>query len=276
MSFRSSSTSRQPTGYLPPSSPPATHSSRRRGRLAGRSWIPIPPWRSSPGTTDATWFDALQRLPTLPALGPGPAPSPLRRRVGVDPGGASSGRDLHPPRKGLLFQRPYSGRAGGDPELKGAGIIDAHAHVFRPAAISPRGVDRVGASRRDASVGDLLERMAGSGVDAAVLVPPGRLRRLRRHSARRIPQDFRRHRRRSNLPSCRPGAPAACRACTPGGPLRLPRPAYPVARRARAAGDRLPGPAGSALPRRAVLLLWTYLPPTSCRCCPRSSASFPN
>ena len=24
-----------------------------------------------PGTTDATWFDALQRLPTLPALGPG-------------------------------------------------------------------------------------------------------------------------------------------------------------------------------------------------------------
>jgi succinyl-diaminopimelate desuccinylase len=24
-----------------------------------------------PGTTDATWFDALQGLPTLPALGPG-------------------------------------------------------------------------------------------------------------------------------------------------------------------------------------------------------------
>ena len=24
-----------------------------------------------PGTTDATWFDAIQDLPTLPALGPG-------------------------------------------------------------------------------------------------------------------------------------------------------------------------------------------------------------
>ena len=55
--------------------------------------------------------------------------------------------------------------------MKGAGIIDAHAHIFRPAAISPRGVDQLAPAGRDAPVGDLLERMAGSGVDAAVLVP---------------------------------------------------------------------------------------------------------
>jgi acetylornithine deacetylase/succinyl-diaminopimelate desuccinylase-like protein len=30
-----------------------------------------PPSAVFPGTTDATWFDALQDLPTLPALGPG-------------------------------------------------------------------------------------------------------------------------------------------------------------------------------------------------------------
>src|ERR671920_947256 len=55
--------------------------------------------------------------------------------------------------------------------MKGAGIIDAHAHVFRPAAISPRGVDQLAPAGRDAPVEDLLEHMAGSGVDAAVLVP---------------------------------------------------------------------------------------------------------
>jgi L-fuconolactonase len=51
------------------------------------------------------------------------------------------------------------------------GIIDAHAHVFRPAAISQRGVDRLAPAERDAPVEDLLEFMTGSGVDAAVLVP---------------------------------------------------------------------------------------------------------
>jgi L-fuconolactonase len=55
--------------------------------------------------------------------------------------------------------------------MKGAGIIDAHAHVFRPAAISPRGVDQLAPAGRDAPVEDLLEHMGGSGVDAAVLVP---------------------------------------------------------------------------------------------------------
>jgi L-fuconolactonase len=55
--------------------------------------------------------------------------------------------------------------------MKGAGIIDSHAHVFRPAAISPRGVDQLAPAERDAPVEDLLEHMAGGGVDAAVLVP---------------------------------------------------------------------------------------------------------
>jgi L-fuconolactonase len=55
--------------------------------------------------------------------------------------------------------------------VTGAGIIDAHVHVFRPAAVFPRGVDQLAPAARDAPVEDLLELMAGSGVDAAVLVP---------------------------------------------------------------------------------------------------------
>ncbi len=51
------------------------------------------------------------------------------------------------------------------------GIIDAHAHVFRPAAISPREVDRLAPAERDAPVEDLRALMAASGVDGAVLVP---------------------------------------------------------------------------------------------------------
>jgi L-fuconolactonase len=51
------------------------------------------------------------------------------------------------------------------------GIIDAHAHVFRPASVYPRGVDELAPPDRDAPVEDLLELMAGGGVDAAVLVP---------------------------------------------------------------------------------------------------------
>lgn len=52
-----------------------------------------------------------------------------------------------------------------------AGIVDAHAHVFRPAAIYPRGVDQLAPASRDAPVQDLLEIMADNGVDATVLVP---------------------------------------------------------------------------------------------------------
>ena len=51
------------------------------------------------------------------------------------------------------------------------GIIDAHAHVFRPEAISPRDVDQLAPAGRDAPVEDLLTLMAASGVDSAVLVP---------------------------------------------------------------------------------------------------------
>jgi L-fuconolactonase len=55
--------------------------------------------------------------------------------------------------------------------VTGGGIVDGHAHVFRPAAVSPRGVDQLAPAARDAPVEDLLDLMAGSGVDAAVLVP---------------------------------------------------------------------------------------------------------
>lgn len=53
----------------------------------------------------------------------------------------------------------------------GPGAVDAHAHVFRPATVSPRGVDALAPADRDAPVEDLLTRMAAAGVTAAVLVP---------------------------------------------------------------------------------------------------------
>jgi predicted TIM-barrel fold metal-dependent hydrolase len=49
--------------------------------------------------------------------------------------------------------------------------VDGHAHVFRPASVSPRGVDGLAPADRDAPAEDLLARMATAGVDAAVLVP---------------------------------------------------------------------------------------------------------
>ncbi len=53
----------------------------------------------------------------------------------------------------------------------GPGAVDAHAHVFRPATVSPRGVDALAPADRDAPVEDLLTRMAAAGVSSAVLVP---------------------------------------------------------------------------------------------------------
>ncbi len=50
-------------------------------------------------------------------------------------------------------------------------IVDAHVHVFRPADVSPRGVDELVPARRDAPVEDLLAVMAEHRVGAAVLVP---------------------------------------------------------------------------------------------------------
>jgi L-fuconolactonase len=51
------------------------------------------------------------------------------------------------------------------------GVIDAHAHAFRPAAVSPRGIDDLAPAGRDAPAEDLLARMDAAGVDAAVLIP---------------------------------------------------------------------------------------------------------
>lgn len=53
----------------------------------------------------------------------------------------------------------------------GVGPVDGHAHVFRPAGVSPRGVDELAPAERDAPVEDLLARMDDAGVTAAVLVP---------------------------------------------------------------------------------------------------------
>lgn len=50
-------------------------------------------------------------------------------------------------------------------------VIDAHAHVFRPASVFPRGVDDLVPADRDAPIEDLLQLMDVARVDAAVLVP---------------------------------------------------------------------------------------------------------
>jgi len=50
-------------------------------------------------------------------------------------------------------------------------IVDGHAHVFRAADISPRGVDALAPAQRDAPVEELLSVLAEHGVGAAVLVP---------------------------------------------------------------------------------------------------------
>jgi L-fuconolactonase len=52
-------------------------------------------------------------------------------------------------------------------------IVDAHLHVFRPAALWPRPVDALVPAERDAPVEDLLDLMDAHGVDRAVLVPLG-------------------------------------------------------------------------------------------------------
>lgn len=55
--------------------------------------------------------------------------------------------------------------------VMGSGIIDAHAHVFRPATVSSRSVDQLAPAARDAPIQNLLGLMTDNGVDAAVLVP---------------------------------------------------------------------------------------------------------
>ena len=50
-------------------------------------------------------------------------------------------------------------------------IVDAHAHVFRPADVLPRVIDELVWRERDAPLEDLLDQMAAAGVERAVLVP---------------------------------------------------------------------------------------------------------
>jgi L-fuconolactonase len=52
-------------------------------------------------------------------------------------------------------------------------IVDAHVHVFRPAAVHPRVVDELAPAERDAPVEALLDVLGRHGVDRAVLVPLG-------------------------------------------------------------------------------------------------------
>ncbi|MBB3083561.1 amidohydrolase family protein [Geodermatophilus sabuli] len=49
--------------------------------------------------------------------------------------------------------------------------MDGHAHVFRSAAASPRGVDELAPADREATAEDLLVHMDAAGVTSAVLVP---------------------------------------------------------------------------------------------------------
>ncbi|WP_369255518.1 M20 family metallopeptidase [Geodermatophilus amargosae] len=70
-----------PNDWLPPAAVPAGHPVARAAQEACRRVLgEDPPLSVFPGTTDATWFDAGQGLPTLPALGPGL----LRRAHGAD------------------------------------------------------------------------------------------------------------------------------------------------------------------------------------------------
>ena len=70
-----------PNDWLPPAAVPADSPITAAARSAcGQVLGSVPPLSVFPGTTDATWFDAGQAIPTLPALGPGL----LRRAHGAD------------------------------------------------------------------------------------------------------------------------------------------------------------------------------------------------
>jgi acetylornithine deacetylase/succinyl-diaminopimelate desuccinylase-like protein len=70
-----------PNDWLPAAAVPAGHAVAVAAQSACRRVLGSkPPLAVFPGTTDATWFDAGQGLPTLPALGPGL----LRRCHGAD------------------------------------------------------------------------------------------------------------------------------------------------------------------------------------------------
>lgn len=50
-------------------------------------------------------------------------------------------------------------------------IVDAHAHVFRPAGVLERATDALAPAEREAPIEDLLAVMGAAGVGRAVLVP---------------------------------------------------------------------------------------------------------
>ncbi|UPK74978.1 M20 family metallopeptidase [Nocardioidaceae bacterium SCSIO 66511] len=61
-----------PNDWLPPAHVPADDALATAAAAAcGRTFGTTPPLSVFPGTTDATWFDTVQGVPTLPALGPG-------------------------------------------------------------------------------------------------------------------------------------------------------------------------------------------------------------
>jgi acetylornithine deacetylase/succinyl-diaminopimelate desuccinylase-like protein len=71
----------EPNDWLPAAAVPAGSPLTAAARSACRRVLgTAPPLAVFPGTTDATWFEAAQGLPTLPALGPGL----LRRAHGAD------------------------------------------------------------------------------------------------------------------------------------------------------------------------------------------------
>ena len=70
-----------PNDWLPPAAVPARHPLAEAAQDACRQVLgAAPPLSVFPGTTDATWFDSGQGIPSLPALGPGL----LRRAHGAD------------------------------------------------------------------------------------------------------------------------------------------------------------------------------------------------
>lgn len=68
-----------------------------------------------------------------------------------------------------------SGEGGAGPRRDGvaSGVIDGHAHVFRPASVLPRVCDDLAPAERDAPVEDYLDVLEHAGVGGAVLVPLG-------------------------------------------------------------------------------------------------------
>ena len=170
MSFRSSSTSRQATGYLPPSSLPATLI--EEARAACRAVLDTDPTMAVfPGTTDATWFHALQSLPTLPALGPASCAEPTPPTSGSRSRGVQRAVEIYTHLATSYCSGHHSSRARGDPS-DDAGRHHRRARARLPAAAaSPRGTSTSWRPPGATPGGRPATLMAEARVDGAVLVP---------------------------------------------------------------------------------------------------------